>query len=143
MYSTCTFQTIYLRLAAKEYGFSLGRSISSASTTFPQTLRSLSTLAFKNSFMRVLASLETKALNNPEVTSLLIAPSFEVTDATSNLKSISSFLLFMTLVWHVSINFVGYLARFASVVNSRTFLSTSFPKEGLSLEKLGFLRPSF
>ena len=60
-------------------------------------------------------------------------------DATSNLKSLSSVSLFTTEVWHLSINFVGYFARFVSVPNSQTFLSTSFRKgRGLIRGKIRF-----
>ena len=59
-------------------------------------------------------------------------------DATSNLKSISSVSLFRTEVWHMVMNRDGYFARFASKVNSRTFLSTSFKKGRSSI--LGKIR---
>lgn len=97
-----------------------------------------------NSLIRVFASLETRALNTPSITSWLITPSAEMNDGTSNLISLSSVSFFTTEVWHISINFVGYFASFVSVPNSQAFLSTSFRKgRGLIREKIRFPSSKF
>ena len=97
-----------------------------------------------NLLICVFASLETRALNTPSITSWLITPSAEMNDATSNLKSLSSVLLFATEIWHISINFVGYFTRFVSVSNSQTFLSTSLRKgRGLIRGKIKFPSSKF